>query len=125
MLTDLHALAALNADIGLGSGPFRNDLDAGEIGIKFFVKSIRTGPDTLQTSHTLGILFNSELLHNRGFSFSLFYTNIIQSFPRNSNGYFLNKDIFLATKKIMAGISSLIPVTLEIIALKQKLMEVK
>ena len=69
MLADLHALAALDADVGLGSIALGNDLDAAEIGIKFLIESFGAGLDALQASHTFGTLFNSELLHNRELSF--------------------------------------------------------
>ena len=63
MLTDLHALAALDADIGFCSIALGNNLDAGQIGIKLLVECFGTGLNALQTSHALGTLFNSELLH--------------------------------------------------------------
>ena len=63
MLADLHALTALDADIGLCSIALGDDLDAGQIRIKLLVESFGTSLNALQTSHTLGTLFNSELLH--------------------------------------------------------------
>ena len=65
MLADLHALAALNADIGLGSVALGNDLDAGQVGIKLLVESLGASLDTLQASHTFRIFLNNELLHKR------------------------------------------------------------
>ncbi len=64
MRTGLHALAALDADIGLCAGSLRNDLDAGIIGIELLIERLGAGTHALQTSHTFGIFLNSELLHN-------------------------------------------------------------
>jgi hypothetical protein len=96
MLADLHALTALNTDIGLCCGTLGYDLDARQVGIKLLVESIGASTNTLQASHTLRILFNSELLHIRGFSFSIFCIIIIQPFPRNGNkvNYIFYKNIF-------------------------------
>ena len=63
MLANLHALAALDADIGLSACALGNDLDAAQIRIELLVESSRTSLDALQTCHALGTLFNSELLH--------------------------------------------------------------
>ena len=64
MLTGAHALAALDADIGLCTGALSHDLDAAQIGIKFLIKCHGAGADTLQTCHTFSILLNNELLHS-------------------------------------------------------------
>ena len=70
VLTDLHALATLNADVGLGTaGLTGNDLDAGIIGMELLVESLRASLNALQTSHTFHIFLYSKLLHNKGFSF--------------------------------------------------------
>ena len=71
MLTDLHALAALNTNIGLGSIALGDDLNAGQIGIELLVESLGAGLNTLQTCHTFGIFLNGELLHGKEFSFIL------------------------------------------------------
>ena len=63
MLAGLHALAALDADIGLCRTVLGNDLNAAQIGIEFLVESIGTGTDALQTCHALGIFLNSKLFH--------------------------------------------------------------
>ena len=63
VLTDLHALAALDADVGLCIVALCNDLDAGQIGIKLLVESGGAGLDTLQASHALLALLDSQLLH--------------------------------------------------------------
>ena len=65
VFTDLHALAALDADIGLGSTVFLNDVDAAEGDVIYLIKSLGTGLDALQASHALFALLNSELLHTR------------------------------------------------------------
>ena len=70
VLTGSHALSALDAGLGLGAAVLTgNDPNAGIIRVEFLVKSLRAGAHTLQTGHTFHIFFNSELLHNRGFSF--------------------------------------------------------
>jgi hypothetical protein len=69
MLTNLCALATLDAGHGLCTCSLGNDLDAGIVGMKFLVESIGASPDALQTSHTFCTFFNHELLHNRGLSF--------------------------------------------------------
>ena len=70
MLTDLHALATLDADIGLGTaGLTGNDLNAGIIGMELLVESLGASLHALQTSHTFHIFLYSKLLHNKGFSF--------------------------------------------------------
>ena len=65
VLAGLHALAALDADHGLGTGTLGNDLDAGQVGIKLLVECLGAGFHALQTGHALAGLINSELLHNR------------------------------------------------------------
>ena len=62
--TDLGALAALDADIGLSAGALGKNLDAGIVLMEFLVKSFGASADALQTSHTFYIFLNSELLHN-------------------------------------------------------------
>ena len=64
VLTGSHALAALNAGIGLCTGTLCNDLDAGQIRIEFLVESGGASLNTLQASHTFSILIDNELLHN-------------------------------------------------------------
>ena len=65
VLTCLHALAALDANIGLCAGALGNDLDAAQGDIIHLIESFRASLNTLQTSHTFTILFNNELLHKR------------------------------------------------------------
>ena len=65
VFTDLHALTALDAHIGLGSTALIHDPDAAEGDIIYLIKSLGTGLDTLQASHAFCALFNSELLHTR------------------------------------------------------------
>ena len=64
MLAGLHALAALDADIGLSAGALGKNLDAGIVLMEFLVKSFGASADALQTSHTFYIFLNSELLHD-------------------------------------------------------------
>ena len=70
MLAGTHALAALDANIGLCATLLAgNDLDAGIVGMEFLVERLRAGLDTLQASHAFYILLDNKLLHNKGFSF--------------------------------------------------------
>ena len=81
VLTDLHALAALDADIGLGSTVLLNDVDAAEGDVIYLIKGLGTGLDTLQASHAFCALLNSELLHKRTLLYILFYyTSIIHMY---------------------------------------------
>ena len=70
VLTGAHALAALDAGIGLGTGALGHDLDAAEGHVIYLIESFGTSLNTLQASHTFGIFLNSELLHNREISFT-------------------------------------------------------
>ena len=72
VLTDLHALAALDTYIGLCAGTLGNNLNAGIDGIGLFVECLGTSLHTLQTSHTFATFFNSELLHKRTLLYILF-----------------------------------------------------
>jgi hypothetical protein len=78
MLTGLHALAALDADHGIGSIALSGDLDAGQIGVELLVECLGASLNALQAGHTFGIFLNSQLFHNGGFSFlsilQLYYT---------------------------------------------------
>ena len=81
MLADAHALAALDADIGLGAGTLGNDPDAGQIFIEFLIESFGAGSNTLQTCHAFSIFLNGELLHNQKFSlfsyWRIYYTQSV------------------------------------------------
>ena len=63
-LTGLGAFAALDTGHGLGSTGLVNDLDAGQVLMKFLIESNRTGADTFQASHALATLLNCESLHS-------------------------------------------------------------
>ena len=58
VLTGLHALAALDAHIGLRAGALGYNLNAAVILIKLLIESNGAGPDALQAGHTLRILFD-------------------------------------------------------------------
>ena len=89
MLTNLGALATLDADHRLCTGTLGNDLDAGQIRVELFIESIGAGTDALQTGHAVYALFNCEFLHNRKFPFISFYDKlIIQGKCQNGNGEF-------------------------------------
>ena len=86
MLTSLHALAALDANHGLGIAVLTgNDLDAGVDGIRLLIESLGTSLSALQASHTFGIFLNSELLHSREISFYIIFYDIIPHSDKNSN----------------------------------------
>ena len=84
MLTGSHALAALDAGIGLRTSTLCNDLDAGQIGIKFLVESGGASLNTLQASHTFSGLIDNELLHSKILLLSLFFfqSYYTQVFPK-------------------------------------------
>jgi hypothetical protein len=84
MLTDLHALTALDANIGLSTGAFCIDADGGVIGVEFLVKCFGAGLNTLQTGHAGFIFLNSEFLHKR-ILLLLFIILIISIFFYNFN----------------------------------------
>ena len=69
VLAGLHALAALNTDIGLRAGTLGNDLDAAQIRVKLFIKRLRASLNALQAGHTFRIFLNSQLLHFGKISF--------------------------------------------------------
>ena len=71
-LTDLHALTALDADIGLCAGTLGNDTDAGQVLIELLIKCSRASTDALQASHALYIFLNCELLHKRTLLFNFY-----------------------------------------------------
>ena len=66
VLAGLHALAALDADHGLGFAVLAGDhLDAGVKRIGFLIECSGASLSALQASHAFGIFLNGELLHNR------------------------------------------------------------
>ena len=90
VLAGTHALATLDADIGLSSASLLNDLDAAQGDVIFLIECLGASLCTLQASHTLGILLNNEFLHNgiRSFCFIYFYFFIIHNKIGNCNSYF-------------------------------------
>ena len=69
VLTGTHALAALNAGIGLCAGTLCHDADAALILVKFLIERLGAGSDALQTCHALHIFLSSELFHCAELSF--------------------------------------------------------
>ena len=69
VLTGLHALSALDADLGLGIIALSHDADAAQILIELLIESGGTSLNALQTCHAGFIFLNSELLHRKGLSF--------------------------------------------------------
>ena len=82
-LTDLGALAALDAGHGLGSAVLIYDLDAAQVLMEFLIKGFGASPDTLKASHTFNIFLNGKLLHLKRSPFQLFLF-IIQKVLKNS-----------------------------------------
>ena len=76
VLAGTHALAALDANIGLGNAGLIHNLDAAEGDIIYLIKSLGTSLDALQAGHALLALLNSELLHTRTLLYVLF-TNLL------------------------------------------------
>ena len=74
VLTGLHALAALDAGHRLGTGALGDNLDTGQILIKFLIKCFGASLNALQAGHTLHVFLNSELLHGKELSFSFIYS---------------------------------------------------
>ena len=69
-LTGLHALAALDADHGLGiASLIGTNLNAAESDIKFLIECLRAGLYALQTCHALLILLNGKLFHKTFYPF--------------------------------------------------------
>ena len=57
ILTSLHALTALDAGHGLGTGALCHDLDAAQVGMELFVERGRASTNALQASHALHTFF--------------------------------------------------------------------
>ena len=64
VFANLFALTALNAGHGLCASALGDDLNAGIIGVEFFIEGVGACTHALQTSHTFCTFFNGELLHN-------------------------------------------------------------
>ena len=80
MLAGAHALATLNANIGLCLTILANDnTNAGQILVKLLIEGFGTGLNTLQASHALLVLLNRKLLHTKGFSFMRYFTKLLYS----------------------------------------------
>ena len=62
-LANLHALTALDADIGLCATALCNHTDAGQILVEFLIKCVGAGLNTFKASHALAILINNQFLH--------------------------------------------------------------
>ena len=85
-LTDLGTFAALNTGHGLCAATLCHDTDAGQIFIEFLVESSGARTHTLQASHALGTLLNSQLLHKKKSFLFVINGYIIQQQNKNSNG---------------------------------------
>ena len=73
VLTDLHALAALDAGHGLGiAGLVGADLDGAEGHIELLIECLRASLDTLQACHALLIFLNGQFFHKRIYPFYIF-----------------------------------------------------
>ena len=118
MLTGTHALAALDANVGLGSVALGDDADAGQIFIKFLVERFGASLNALQTCHTLGIFLYSKLFHKKVIPFSI-YT--FESLYKISQKIAMGKNNIIYLKKTVDAFSSLNPVFPVIIPLNSKL----
>ena len=90
MLTNLHALTALDAGHGLGTAALGNDLDTAEVRMEFLIERIGACTDTFQTCHTFDILFYSKLLHNKGYPFSYYSRTLYKTVAKIAMGKFPN-----------------------------------
>ena len=77
VLAGLHALAALDAHIGLGAGSLGNNLNAAQILIEFLIECLGTRTDTLQACHALNVFFYREFFHDKTNSFMYFKWGIL------------------------------------------------
>ena len=84
VLAGTHALAALDANIGLCSAVLVDDLDAAQGDIVNLIKSLGTGLDALQASHAFCALLNSELLHKRTLLYYLFTKPLYMCIDKNA-----------------------------------------
>ena len=71
VFTNLHALAALDADARLCLIALGQNADAGQILVKFLIECLGASLNALQTGHAGLIFLNGELLHDR--NLLLFY----------------------------------------------------
>jgi hypothetical protein len=76
VLTNLHALTALDAGHRLSAVALGYNLDAAKVRIKFLVKCIGACTHTFQTCHTFDILLYSKLFHIKGYSF-FYYSHLL------------------------------------------------
>ena len=88
VFTDLHTLAALDADTGLSLIALCQDTDAGQILVKFLIECLGASLNALQTGHAGLIFLNGELLHDRILLFIVIEI-IISINARNFNRNFL------------------------------------
>ena len=63
VFADLHALAALDADVGLCCIALCDDADAGQILVKLLIECLGASLNALQASHALLALLDSQLFH--------------------------------------------------------------
>ena len=92
VLANLHALAALNAHIGLCASALGHNLDAAVCLVKLLIERLGAGTDTFQASHALGILFTESFFIMKrllcifviGETFCSYYTQK----QKNSNAHF-------------------------------------
>ena len=72
-LTDLSALAALDAGHGLCSAILIHNADAAQILMEFLIKGFGASANALQASHTFYIFLNGKLLHLIKIPFSIIF----------------------------------------------------
>ena len=82
VLTDLHALAALDTSHGLSLASLvGTNLDGAEGDIEFLIEGFGTSLNTLQASHALFIFLDGEFFHKRTYPFyifMIFYYSVLQ-----------------------------------------------
>jgi hypothetical protein len=110
MLAGLHTLTALNAGHGLRRITLGNDTDARQVFVKFLIECFGASLNALQTSHTLLIFLNSELLHGKNSPFLIFSISIIHIISKKSTvKYKFRQTDFTSVNALNRVIISLYP----------------
>ena len=65
MLAGSHALAVLDAGVGLCAGALGNNFNAAQVLMKFLVEGFGTCADTFQAGHALYVFLHRELFHGK------------------------------------------------------------
>ena len=89
VLAGFHALATLDAHIGLSSATLGHNADAAQVLVKILVECLGAGLNTLQAGHTFGIFLNNELLHRKEFSFFINFYHTLYIIKRKNQRFFM------------------------------------